>query len=806
MTRSSKVDAKPRKPSQGRLGVEDGEIEDEKRLDAVDKTTPLQIVGHGQLRSADDPSVPEVNMTAGDGTKNAGSIDLKNQHQDDGPPSQTPAAGSAPNTAGDADARASPALLRPQSHRLISGPGADSSIPPDGPNHLDARVARSNDLRPSENPHERPLQETPNSRQSIEQAQEAIRERLSRDQPRRDQGSVRDSTVTNSRPSHHDANDYRRQNTIDVRSFAQQATSIPSPNNALGSQRARSDIPQPDVMRRSGGFNNSHYPKSMPPPHSLGSHHQDNQFPGSRENFSERMPSQGQIQGPGASRPGPARPDNAPYYGRQSREASPHRYDTRRIRTGDDRPSQEYQYPPNERHRSQMTRQHQQSFPKDYHTNHTGPYGQTDGSKDFRNGPADLEPRQRTRRSDVPYSHPDRQDPQYGRLNNDTDTPAGPRVTSTNPTPYRNPQATNMPHPHVNGSASASPRSVHPPGGLQDRPTPTGPSSGLPASRNGGHPARAEPSTVHGSSAPDTPDTAGVHPDRLKAIQSHVDSPTEPSPQRPNFQGDPVTGAAPPASMPSSGTPRGPSAPGLGHNGLAPTGRVPPNGPTFGTNRSDKRFAGIQDVLQQTAGPPAPDKSSQGTSIRGRGARARNPEPSSVDADPPTALPRTEPLPQEDLFAGRVAPPDLPPAVHDDPRYGRGRRRPDARDAFWGDQPRMERQRSRSPPHDPSSRPSPHDAEGRAFRRDERRPEPPLAASEHHLRRSTRDPDDRRLPSERRDGSDWNPLRGRGPPDRMDDRDRREGGGSTRKRFRSGEDGPPERTTNHGDKRTRHIP
>ena len=789
-----------KKPNQGKPGVEDGEIEDEKRQDPVDESSGGKAIGNEQVKSDTAPPMTD----AGSNANELVSAEPKNSTREAGAPAPTTQSRDSRPPSSDMKATASPGPSRPQAPRTYSDAAVESRMPSNVPNHPEIVASRNSDVRRPDNISESLSREASTNRQLLDPAQEAIRERLNRNQPRRDEGTMGDSTATNLRSNHYDGNDTRRlQNGVDVRTSTHYPAAVPMQNNVLGSQRARPLNHQQDFSRRPGEPKHPQPSTSMPPPQAYVAQHHDSQIPNSRAALTTR------AQGPGQNkveqRPAPGRADQSSYYGRQSREASPHRYDTRRPRPGDDYASQESSYLSNERHRAQMGRHHQQPFPQEHHASHSGPLGQIDGSRDFRSGPLDSEPRQYPRRSDMPQAYPDRQDPQYGRLNSSTDAPAGPRATNANQPPLRNTRSASMTQPYGNGVPSSSPRQIHAPTAPHERQTPTGPSSGRPPTRSGGPPPRPEPIATQNPPASDAPDTAGVHPDRLKAIQELSASPTEPSNHRQSNQVDATRGMAPPGSVPTAVPPRGPSGPGQSPTGPTHNGRGPPNGPAFAASRSDKRFVGIQGVLQQSAGSAAQDKSSQGTSIRGRGARTRNTEPSPVSSGPPTPISRPEVLPREDLFAGRNTTQDLAPVAEDDQRYGRGRRRPDARDTHRGDHARIDRQRSRSLPRDQPSRFPPHEGEGRPFRRDDWRQEPPLPPPEHELRRSTRGADERRMPPERREGSNWNNPRGGAPPERRDDRDRRDGGGSARKRFRPGDEGPPERAQNHGDKRPRRI-
>ena len=405
---------------------------------------------------------------------------------------------------------------------------------------------------------------------------------------------------------------------------------------------------------------------------------------------------------------------------------------------------------------------------------------------------------------------------QYGRLNSSTDIPSGPRLANGNhPPPTRGGRNVSAPQPHLNTqqllNASQGPATAAP---AQDRQTPSGPSMR-------GSPRR--PSTFTplnpASSAPPTPvaqspETAGIHPDRLKAIQGSEaavaeDAPANRGPRQ----------APPPMAIPNPGPPRGPNSHLPSPLSQSPTNRGPPTGPSFPNDRNrDKRFAGLQTVLQQAGTPAVPERSSQGASIRGRGGRANHVSISSpiIPGPPPPNLPRQDgPAPRGDLFAGRPNGLANPPQSEADMAYERGGRRGAPRDD--GDR-RSVRHRSRSPKEralaasvrlreddavygrdgaGERSRPSEAQTERdlrvgggqsdrsirggavlerRDFRADE---------ASRDTRRSGREEGqyrDRRMDLDQRDGGD-----------RRDGRDRRDGGVNGRKRGRGGDEGPGDR-------------
>lgn len=218
-----------------------------------------------------------------------------------------------------------------------------------------------------------------------------------------------------------------------------------------------------------------------------------------------------------------------------------------------------------------------------------------------------------------------------------------------------------------------------PPPGTPSRPSERLPPTG-PSGRSSG---RAPDSSAAPSPAPatDKGDTGGVHPDRLKNLQAS----TESSPANNRSQ----------PSLPPSG-PRS----SLGHLGSSPVTRTPPSGPGNDRNRGDKRFSGINNMLQQSGG--AQERGGQGTAIRGRGRQAQESGPSSPKVGGPdvaTGQERTE------LFPG---------APEGDSRpSGRGRRGEAEQEA--------NRDSKRTDKHDTDRGRRDEDEAAKSGRRDERR-------------------------------------------------------------------------------------
>ena len=428
-----------------------------------------------------------------------------------------------------------------------------------------------------------------------------------------------------------------------------------------------------------------------------------------------------------------------------------------------------------------------------------------------------------------------------GRANTGSDVPSGPRLPNGNNAPAIRPNGRNVsgaysnsgtPHPSTtSGSAMA----------LQDRQTPTGPSSRGPPRSSLPMPRLDTSQPAPSTQATESPDTAGVHPDRLRAIQGAV-KPVQgnilPSPTT-STMGRPPRPPLPPVSVPSSTANRplngqlpspgginpSPVGPMSSTMGASPTGRGPPAGPSSVHDRSrgDRRMlAGLQSVLQQAGTPNAPERSSQGASIRGRGGRANNMlmHSPSTSGPPAPSMQRPEQS-RGDPLANRNSGSSAPVPGELDGGFSRGTRRGPPRDFPRDPNRDGERDMTRDSERDRelmrdevregerrsgrlrSSRDDGRDVahgstmplrdEDRPPRRDDgrdrgndRQPMPP--PTERDMRHGPRGDEQRRMESDRREMEGWGPER-RGGMERRDDRERREGGGSGRKRGRTADDG-----------------
>ena len=397
-----------------------------------------------------------------------------------------------------------------------------------------------------------------------------------------------------------------------------------------------------------------------------------------------------------------------------------------------------------------------------------------------------------------------REESQYGRLTTASDIPSGPRLPNGNQAPPQSRGSRNIGAPQLqasyqqpeNSSANLLPPlhipDIHPSGGTS--------SSIRGASRTSASFSRSDPTaSVSVTPANESPDTAGVHPDRLKAMQGQDVSSLAPPQNQPNMA---RTMQHPPSSI-SDPAPAGPRNPGSqlpSPAGPSPNNRGPPTGPSYSTdrNRGDKRFAGLQNVLQQGNTPNGLDRSSQGASIRGRGSRGNgaNVASPSVSGPPTPSATRTDPYSsRSDLFAGRSGGLTASQEIEDIDSYVPGGRRGGGREPPRDSDRRLERHenhrsdsREKAPRHQmpypeediPPRREDPRE-HGRRLPhdRDTRRP---LREDLHH---------ERRMDFDRRDLPEWTNDMRNGPI--RDDRDRRDGGIGIRKRGRMGEDGPTER-------------
>ncbi|KAF2142994.1 uncharacterized protein K452DRAFT_226106 [Aplosporella prunicola CBS 121167] len=287
------------------------------------------------------------------------------------------------------------------------------------------------------------------------------------------------------------------------------------------------------------------------------------------------------------------------------------------------------------------------------------------------------------------------QDPGYGRLNGPGDVPSGPRGRGASRQGGRG---------FLSGPGDSGQRGSVPQSPLSDRGAPTGPN----AERREYREPQSFDYGPQSSANDQGPDTSTVHPSRLSHISGSRDMPA------------PSTAAS---SFPPPSGPRGSRQSGGGATAPSP-GRNPPTGPASSDRRQepDKRFAGIQNMLQQGGSPSPYERSGErGASIRGRAARGG---PSST-ASPAASAPGT-PIPSHFDASSRGG--DRPDLMADEQRGSRRERRGDG-----------ERRRHRSSSRDRDNREGGSGRE-RPPRTDEgREPREPREAREPREPRESRD-------------------------------------------------------------------
>lgn len=511
----------------------------------------------------------------------------------------------------------------------------------------------------------------------------------------------------------------------------------------------------------------------------------------------------------------PSRYENYPASEQNSRGVSPDRSDDRRPPRRDDRLPIDSRRPNEDGTHSHPSRYGDSYFPTGPRTDRSAMSALSGSNDRFRDA---MKAESTTIQAVDPNigrlsqdsSHHVRQpESQYGRLNQTLEIPSGPRLSNGNhpPPSPRGGRTVSAPQPQINTQMSQTVSVNAPlPSPVMDKQTPTGPSSIRGLSRNSASFSRPEPTpTTAPMPAKEAQDTAAVHPDRLNIIQGNV---TPSSINTTPIQVNTARNTSQPQSAVLLPTPAGPRGPGTqlpSPTGPSPTNRGPPTGPSFGAerNRGDKRFAGIQNMLQQSSSPNGIDRSGQGASIRGRGGRANHvsiPSPSaSGPATPSGARPEAYP-PRGDLFAARSSDPSTPQHGDEDLAYGRSGR--GGREMPREGERRSERhQINRSHSRDNvTGPPMPLRDEERLARREDMRERvrgnglPPL---DREIRRPSGREEHgrgRRLePPDRREMDEWPSARRGGELDRRDERERREGGSSGRKRGRMGDEGPGER-------------
>ncbi|KZF22808.1 hypothetical protein L228DRAFT_268188 [Xylona heveae TC161] len=257
------------------------------------------------------------------------------------------------------------------------------------------------------------------------------------------------------------------------------------------------------------------------------------------------------------------------------------------------------------------------------------------------------------------YRPPARQqDPNYGRLNAGPEIPSGPRGRGQGRGGRNTSNVRQQEPPFPTGPQMPSPT-------ISERQPPRGPSRGGPrtSSAQFEYPPSSGRASPPSTSHENAPDMSGVHPDRLQALRKSPDTPpyvkSAALPPQPAMAAPPVH-PGPSPSGPAPSGPRNQYAAPVSPGGPGSGGRNPPTGPSSGgdRNRGDKRFAGIQNVLQQSG----PERSDRGPPVRGRGGRSANAGGmssfgGSSEPSTPGAGGRSEGRP--DLFSDRVTMPSV---------------------------------------------------------------------------------------------------------------------------------------------------
>ncbi|KAI9731768.1 MAG: THO complex subunit 2 [Cirrosporium novae-zelandiae] len=376
---------------------------------------------------------------------------------------------------------------------------------------------------------------------------------------------------------------------------------------------------------------------------------------------------------------------------KSSRPSSPSRGDSRTVPRYDDRRNERAPFDDRRSAREQLfgpsSRPDETSLPSGPRNDRTtGPMPRDYDREPPRASPSNLPPRDINHgrlNQDFNFGGRSQDVPQTNSNPNTVEIPHGPRGRNT----PRNGRNAPMPmNPPVNTQRNQPPAQAPAPSPSgPERQPPTGPSS----TRGGPRDISSTSSTLSQS-----PDTAGIHPDRLKALQQASPS----NPRYPNSsQGHPHHSSAPnnPSPLSTAAPPSGPRGLNVPPSPLpsSPSSRNPPPGPSFPNERGprgDKRFAGIQNVLQQN------NDVGRGTNIRGRASRQNSLNiHTPTNSVPPTPSTRPEAAfaNRADLFADHPGTP--PPQPRDDTPSSRGGRRDGDRDRDRGDREGGEHRSSR---------------------------------------------------------------------------------------------------------------
>lgn len=706
--------SRPGRP--GDVDAEDGEIEDAKMADAIpnaptttsaaqsgsDTTkspVPAPVTTNGSIQQAPAKAAMQTNPMVSSKTSPVPAYSQQPTVSEKRPGHQE---GTAPNP----PINQASSLSQPEPGRTTSSPSSNGRLQHTLPDRPEASIARPASSRMPDRFGERTPRDTGRDQRF---ASGPVDDYGSRPSDR----EVPGQQVRAHDPSHgraqFSASDSRARPDHDVRyggpvrSDARPHGDVQQPyprEKQAPEQRPIPDTKLPDMASRNS---------AMPPPRSNVSHHPDRAALIHGNRNPDRPPLNNQAP---ERRSELSRHDGYTPPDRSSRGASPTRSDDRRpLRNDSRRDVRHDDRPPATDRRTFSDTTHSSSRNDESHppagprTDRLGNYGQSGPGDRFQesmkpsiNPKPTIDLNHGRLNQDSSYSG--QRSEQYGRLNSGSEVPSGPRMPNGNHATSRNPRNVSAPQAQLNTqSMPISTQNVPQQSPTTDRQTPTGPSSDRAPPRHAAPNTRQNPASTSTPPmpVPDSPDTAGIHPDRLKALVGAGNAtPAQIQPaQNPNsiqIQGS--MGRPPPRPqqqqqqqqpLPPVTVPRGPSNQQIppSPTGPSPTNRGPPTGP----GRSDKRFAGIQGVLQQANSVPnGPDRSGQGASIRGRGGRPNNASthsPSNSGPPTPSIPQRPDQFQQRgDLFAGRngglATPPQHP--ADDGSAYDRNGRRGPPRD------------------------------------------------------------------------------------------------------------------------------
>ncbi|KAL8966893.1 MAG: hypothetical protein Q9183_003164 [Haloplaca sp. 2 TL-2023] len=665
---------------------EDGEIEDSKMTDASGDANKAELTGsdgakdsmaipasNGGAKSLETPKKPDVQQSS----VPAKEVGLKPTTPQPPPKQGKPSAPIERASSGTTNGQA-PIPARPEVSRITSSPSVNGRLPHSLPDRPEGPPSRPGAPRMPDRLGDGQLRDVGRNQQPPHATANDIRNRMpDRDNARHPTGAQ--GMHRGSHMSHRDRID-------------QQAP----PRQELDGRRGgplRPDNRPRDVLQQQEGQYAGQRPGGESKPGVVDA--RENKMPPPSSNIPAHPDRAALIHGnQGPDRPLPnqsldrynehPRREDYPASGRSSRGGSPTRLDDRRPLRNDHRQDlrqDDRSHGGDRRNVSGSSHPHPSRYDDGYapagpRTDRQGNFGPS-GLGDRREWvkppasvKAPIDPNHGRLNQDSSYSGS--QSEQYGRLNPTSDAPSGPRMANGNPPPNRNMRNVSAPQPQVNSRpVQSSVQAIPPQSPTQDRSASKGPSSYRdPSRQDSSRHASWNRSDVGKddvaapSSAGEAQDTAGIHPDRLKALHGIGSPQTSPNPNSIQLQGS--MGRPPPPARPQPPAVTVPKGPSNQQTPPSPAGPSPTanRGPPAGPSRSDRRFTAIQGVLQQNNAPNGLDRAGQGASIRGRGGRQdvnANPHSSSVNSvavDPFPAVNQENDRVQQrkdkvDLFADR---------------------------------------------------------------------------------------------------------------------------------------------------------